>query len=271
MVYNTYESSGSLRGIVRCYWTLKSTPDETLEPQRIVPDGCCEMLFHLGDLYEQILPSGERIVQPRCFVFGQITEPLTVKPTGETDIFSVRFTPEGFSAIAPVPLKTLANCATSLSTLFGQEAENLSSDIIKAKATESRIRLIESFIVNQLSQEGACRKAVAECIAVIMRLKGQLSVDELSQHAAISEREMERKFTRMVGLSPKKLTRIVRIHQAAKSLIHGENESLTAVALENQFYDQAHFNREFKAFTGVSPSRFFKENNQLSSHLTNNP
>src|SRR5690606_26948237 len=92
MTYHTYPPSNELSAFVKCYWTMESS-GVPMEKQRIVPDGCMEMIFHYGDLYRQYTDEGNSIVQPRCFVFGQITHPLDIEPTGETGIFAVRFYP----------------------------------------------------------------------------------------------------------------------------------------------------------------------------------
>jgi hypothetical protein len=104
MNYQQFEPGSDLSPLVKCYWTLESPATASPQKQRIVPDGCMEMIFHYGDLYQQYVGS-ECLVQPRCFVFGQITQPLEIAPTGITGIFSVRFRPEGFMPIATIPIR----------------------------------------------------------------------------------------------------------------------------------------------------------------------
>jgi hypothetical protein len=114
MNYQTFEPDQKLKGLVKCYWTLKSSVDERLEKQSIVPDGCMEMIFHNGDPYKQYTGNGKSIIQPKCFVIGQITRSLEIEPTGHTNIFSVRFHPNGFSPFATLPIKEMENTAIPL-------------------------------------------------------------------------------------------------------------------------------------------------------------
>ena len=104
MNYQTFEPSLELNGLIKCYWTLEYPKEENPEKQTIVPDGCMEMIFHYGDLYKQYLQNGKSIIQPKCFVIGQLTRPLEIKPTGQTGIFSIRFHPEGFSPFTSIPI-----------------------------------------------------------------------------------------------------------------------------------------------------------------------
>jgi len=118
MNYQTFEPCNELSTLIKCYWTLESPKEETPEKQIIVPDGCMEMIFHYGDLYRQYLENGTSIVQPKCFVFGQLTRPLEIEPTGETGIFSVRFHSNGFLPFTTIPMKCLKKRGSTLNKRF---------------------------------------------------------------------------------------------------------------------------------------------------------
>ncbi|MEM6864709.1 MAG: DUF6597 domain-containing transcriptional factor, partial [Bacteroidota bacterium] len=95
MDYRTYEPDSDLKAIIKCYWTLEGDESD-IQRQVIVPDGCMEMIFHFADLYKQFLVEDTFVIQPRCFLMGQLSKPLEIEPTGKTGIFSVRFHPDGF-------------------------------------------------------------------------------------------------------------------------------------------------------------------------------
>src|SRR6476620_3853489 len=121
MNYLTFDPNKDLNTFVKCYWSLESPKEENPQKQTIVPDGCMEMIFHYGDLYKQYTENGNSIIQPKCFLIGQLTRPLQIEPTGKTGIFSVRFRPDGFSPFATIPIKEMENTAVSLEKLFGKD------------------------------------------------------------------------------------------------------------------------------------------------------
>ncbi|SUX45937.1 DUF6597 domain-containing transcriptional factor [Chryseobacterium indoltheticum] len=78
MNYQTFEPHQELEVFVKCYWTLESSIDEQQEKQFVVHDGCMEVIFHYGDLYKQYTDRGKSIIQPRCFIIGQLTRPFEI-------------------------------------------------------------------------------------------------------------------------------------------------------------------------------------------------
>lgn len=265
MDYKTFAPMVRLARYVKCYWTLEAPAEATAEKQRIVPDGCMEMIFHIKDFYRQYQEDGGSIVQPRCFVFGQITQPLDIEPTGETCIFSVRFQPEGFTAFVSMPVRNMENRAVPLDELFGEEGVKLADEVLKATSTEMRIKLVEAFLMGKLITEESVRGLIESSVDMIMRLNGQVSVDALSDSMQVHRRQLERKFADAIGLSPKQLSKIVRLQAALKILLAQRYGNLTAVAYEGNYYDQAHFIKDFREFTGVSPKRFYADNMRMTA------
>ena len=265
MLYQTFAPSNGLATHIKCYWTLDSPKEDNPERQTIVPDGCMEMIFHYGDLYKQYVENENSIIQPRCFVMGQLTKPLEIEPTGATGIFSVRFHPNGFLPFATILIKKLENTAVSLEKFFGSDAPEMECTILKANSTSERIRLIEAFLLSRLTDNETVDQIVKSTVETILSVSGQLSVGELSQLTKITRRQLERKFSLAIGLSPKQLSKTIRLQATLKMMLDKKFTSLTALAYENEYYDQAHFIKDFKELTGYTPREFYGNNLKMSS------
>lgn len=194
MNYQTFEPSLELNGLIKCYWTLEYPKEENPDKQTIVPDGCLEMIFHYGDNYKQYLQNGESIIQPKCFVIGQLTRPLEIEPTGQTGIFSVRFHPEGFSPFTSIPIKKMENTATSLEKLFGKGGIEIGQKVLSSNSVSERIKYIENFLLSRLSNSETINHIIKSTVDIILTANGHLSVGELSKQINISRRQLERKF-----------------------------------------------------------------------------
>ena len=265
MTYETYEPIQELSGFIKCYWTLESPAEQVPAKQTIVPDGCMEMIFHCGDLYRQYVNNNETIIQPRFFVFGQLTKPLQIQPTGVTNIFSVRFHPNGFLPFSAIPLKEIENTALPLEKLFGEEGKRIGEDIITANTAEEKIRLAENFLCRRLNTPATFDRVVRSTVETILSANGQLSVEELSKHININRRQLERKFSSVIGLSPKQLSKTIRLQAILKMLINKQYTSLTELAYEADYYDQAHFIKDFREFTGCTPKEFYGNHLKMSA------
>jgi len=265
MNYQTFKPSHDLTSLIKCYWTLETPKKQTLEKQTIVPDGCMEMIFHYGDLFRQYTENKISIIQPRCFVIGQLTQPLEIEPTGETGVFSVRFHPDGFLPFSTIPIKEMENKTISLEKLFGKDGEEIEQAILKANSTSERIKLIETFLLNRLADTETVDRIVKSTIETILTANGQLSIDEISKQTNINRRQLERKFSSTIGLSPKQLSKTIRLQATLKMLLNKKFTSLTALAYESEYYDQAHFIKDFKELTGFTPKEFYGNNLKMSS------
>src|SRR5687768_753010 len=149
MNYQTFQPHPDLESLIKCYWTLEVAAEKDAQRQRIIPDGCIEMIFILGDDIKRYTSGDEFIIQPREMVLGQITEPFFIEPTGYVNSFAVRFYPYGFANFVPTPIKKLANKETPIELLFGEKpSKELRQKIIRATDTKKRIEIIEDFLLD---------------------------------------------------------------------------------------------------------------------------
>ncbi|WP_206604245.1 DUF6597 domain-containing transcriptional factor [Aquimarina sediminis] len=259
-----FAPNSDLEDFVKCYWTLEGSKDETPQKNTIVPDGTMKLIFHYGDLYRHYPKSDSSILLPRSFLIGQLTKPYVVEPTGETGIFFVRFHPNGFLPFTTIPIKEMENTAVTLEKLFGESGLEIEQKIINANTNMERIDLIQSFLINRLTDDKLIDKIVQSTIETITTANGQLSINELSKQTELNRRFLARKFSSTIGLSPKQLSKIVRLQTTLKTLLTKDVSKLTDLAHENEYFDQAHFIKDFKEFTGLTPKEFYGDHLKMS-------
>jgi AraC-like DNA-binding protein len=268
MNYKTYQPHSDLRAFIKCYWTLEVRAEAGAQRQRIIPEGCLEMAFILGDDIKRYTSEDTFIIQPRAMVLGQITEPFFIEPTGYVNSFAVCFYPYGFANFVSTPIKDLANRETPLTVLFGEEtAKELSQKIIEAKDTKARMEIIENFFFQRLNNQVSIDGIVKKTIDAMFLTKGSISIKAALHNDAAKRRQLERNFTKQIGISPKQLGRVIRLQTALKMMLKQGHESLTAIAYDSEYYDQAHFIKDFKEFTGTTPRDFFEDEEMALSSL----
>lgn len=166
----------------------------------------------------------------------------------------VFFTEIGFARFSSCPAQELFNQSISLDNLFDKrKIEQVEESLARALTDSERIKAVEMFLEEQL-KEKAEDQLIVKAVTLIYGSKGSIRIKELHQQLHISQSAFEKRFRKLVGTSPKKFASIVRFNTVLKNM--GQEKSLTEICYDNNFFDQAHFIKDFKQYTGDSPENF---------------
>lgn len=167
------------------------------------------------------------------------------------------FTPAGAAAFVRAPLEEFTGATTELAGLLGRadELEQLHEQLVVARNHARRVRLLEGFLLARL-REPAPDPLVTAAVAWLERERGGGRIDELTRYIGLSQSALERRFRRVVGVSPKKYASVVRLSRAV-ALREGGADFATA-AYAAGYADQSHFIHEFRRATGRAPAEFFR-------------
>jgi AraC-like DNA-binding protein len=158
----------------------------------------------------------------------------------------------------------MENTAVPLEKLFGKDGQEIEHKILQADTTAERIQRIEAFLFDRLTNTETIDYLVKSTVDTILTANGQLSVDSLSRQNNINRRQLVRKFSLAIGLSPKQLSKTIRLQAALKTMLNQKITNLTHLAHESEYYDQAHFIKDFKEFTGLTPKEFYGDHLKMS-------
>tara|TARA_R110002049_G_scaffold115795_7_gene267966 strand:+ start:1331 stop:2146 length:816 start_codon:yes stop_codon:yes gene_type:complete len=268
MNYQTFQPHTDLKSLISCYWTLEVPAESGAQRQRIIPDGCIEMAFILGDDIKRYITEDEYILQPRAMVLGQTIEPFYIEPTGHVNTFAIRFYPYGFANFVTMPIKNLANKETPIAVLFGEKtAKELEQKVVQATNSNKRIEIIEKFLLDKLNDKTTIDNIVKQTIDALLSTNGTASITTILKADLSKRRQLERNFIKQIGVSPKQLGKVIRLQTALKMLLNKKTENLTNIAYESKYFDQAHFIKDFKEFTGINPKEFLGNENMALSTL----
>lgn len=166
----------------------------------------------------------------------------------------VFFTEIGFTHFASHPANELFNLSISLDDIFEKNSiTEVEEKLLMATTDKQRIRIVEQFLLAQL-KDIETDKLIVEAVKLIYQSKGTIRIKELSEKLFISQSPFEKRFRKVVGTTAKKFASIVRFNSVLDNL--NETKSLTEICYENNFFDQAHFIKDFKQFTGETPENF---------------
>jgi AraC-like DNA-binding protein len=258
--YRTYAPPPVLRPFVRALWSLEGD-DPSPAADRIFPDGCMELVVHLGAPFSAWDDDGGEAAQPGAFLVGQLTRALRIRPSRQAAVVGVRFHPGGAWPFLRLPQHELYGRRPALADVSPALAR-VAEGSRDARDLEGAVAAIAARLAAMAARFDPLDRRVTASVAAIERTAGAVSVDALARDAGVGARQLERLFRDAVGLAPKTLARLARFQAALRACEAGA--PLAAAGLAAGYADQAHFTREFRRVAGLTPSAFAAERAPLA-------
>jgi AraC-like DNA-binding protein len=260
MIFKRISPPEALRSIIECYWIAESN-DPTPIIEKIIPDGYTEIIFHYGDPYLiRLKNTWEQ--QSKDLVAGQITRHFFLQNTGHAGVIGIKLKPTALTHLYGIHQNTLTDKVINLAEIQQMSAEIPELDLRNTTDHEERIAVLNKYFQSIVSRfkQGVADRAVE----MILVANGMLSVNDITSTLFVTERQLERLFKNYIGLSPKFYCRIIRFNYIFQCM-QKESTKWADVLYDAGFYDQSHFIRNFKAFTGEEPSSYPLEKNNLAN------
>lgn len=256
--YKEYLPSPELGEYVECYWTFTGPKPPDNLYQGVLPNGCSELVIHFGSLYKNLSENTE-FIEPQVALFGPIRSISRIAPLGQVKLAAIRFKPTGLFRLFKVPTHYFANQILD-STEFKDVSKSLPLDKFIECDFYNIAPSFDELLLKCLyrSDVNNSPKRIEFAINHIQASNGILAIAGLPGLVNLSERHFEQLFKDHVGLSAKNYASIVRFNNILNLLLMNWDKSLTELAHLYNYYDQAHFIKDFKKMTGLSPTGFLK-------------
>lgn len=255
------EPDAALRGAVRRRYGF-AEHGSVHPPRNETASAAVVLLVSFGAPY-RIADSGDHgrmTDHPLGFVGGLSESHAVSQATGDARCIQVMLTPLGAHALlGGIPMHELANRTIGLDALFGAEAERLAARLHDAPAWEARFAIIDRFIAGRVERGRTPPAGVAHAWRRLSESGGQMEVGALAREIGCSRKYLLSRFREQVGLAPKSVARVLRFERAVRLLGGaGADVRWSDLALGCGYYDQAHFIRDFRQFSGSTPGAFLR-------------
>jgi len=265
MFFERIKPSAGLEDIIECYWVIKDD-DQTSNVQKIIPDGFTELIFHFGDPYKIKLGKQWK-KQSNALLAGQITRHFLLQNSGRSDVLGIKFKPTALTHLFDLNMSVITDKVVDAISVLPKEMSLLQNEFRELRSYHELVSKAENYLIKRLSSAPLKNTYADKAINLIFQKKGMVTVAELCASMKIGERQLENYFKKFVGLTPKFFCRIIRFNYIF-DLVQENKQQWTSLAYEAAYYDQSHFIRNFKAFTGQSPSAYsFNEKNMANFFL----
>lgn len=261
MHYQEFKPSKQLESYVKCYYLYESSADLLLE-DRAFATGCIELMFNLGTGRWQTMVEDAFVTTPTIELWGQIIRPLNFRSLGKSTMLGVRFFPHTAACFLHEEINLFNDQVTDFKEMGGKPVATLHEKLLEASTIAQRIGLLDSYLLAQRSK----REKNLDKLPLMSRVMQELNqadffehIEQVAARYGISSRYLQKIFLEYTGLTPKLYSKINRF-QNSLLLIAEKDKSLTSIAYDCGYFDQSHFIRDFKSFTGLTPSAFASSN-----------
>jgi len=189
------------------------------------------------------------------FLYGQTINPIELYVRGQYKMIVFQMFPFAVRILLGIEPKILNDDCFDLTGLLGQSQHI--KNLKEAEQTEGQIKIISGFL-ESIVQNSPINpdESILLAINLIVQFKGKISVSELRNKLFLTERTLERRFVKEIGVTPKVFCKIIQFQNSLAQITNEESNHLTSIAYENGFSDQSHFIKTFKKYTGLTPSEF---------------
>lgn len=262
--FNIIYPSPALTPYIRYYWLLKVNTISQIS-ETSIPVGCINLIFHRGS---RMFSETSNELQPQSFVGGLSTGFTELTSTGNVDMIVVVFQPFGARAFFNIPMSEFFNNCISIDDIGNNSLKELANQIEYIPDSLSSIKLIEEYFIQQLSSFDNYNHKRMKAAIQIINSTPQIDITSLSEAACLSYKQFTRIFTEYIGARPKEFTRIIRFQRALYILQNNPKISLTHLAFECGYFDQPHLIKEFKIFSGCTPTQFIAACSPYSDYFS---
>lgn len=256
LFYREHQASEALRPYVYCYWTLTSDgqPHETSAEQRCFPSGCIEWIIQARSVLKGC-NNGEWFDYQRAIFTGINDQAKAWVAYGAAETLGVRLTPEGALHLFNLPLKEYHNQVLDAEDFAGKKIRSIVDQVVDANDMPVRLALLEHFLLQQIKYKTLENNYFIEALRQI-RHQDKLNITELSRQVYVCERQLQRSFQNILGISPKAYQKVMRLYKAHHlGLLRAD--SFSKIAHRLGYADPGHLTRDFKNYFGMAPELHF--------------
>jgi AraC-like DNA-binding protein len=204
---------------------------------------------------------------PAAFIAGAGTTSYVTRIDASQAVVTIHFRPAGALPFLGIPLGELEISCVGLDALWGRDGTALRERLAATASAAERIALLESFLLQRLQLHALEPHRGVMAVVGAIAHDPSMRVSQANQMTGLSPRKLAEAFRAEVGLAPKAYQRVRRLQAALRQLDGGPLPG-TMIAADVGYFDQAHFVREFRSFTAMTPKQYVTRRSWLPSHVT---
>jgi AraC-like DNA-binding protein len=238
--------------------------------ERLLPDGSMELVVNLNDDLTRVYDPQDTArfrTLSGSMVVGAHSEYFVIDTAEQHSVAGVHFKPGGAFPFLGLPASELHNAMVSLEDLWGSLARQLRERLLEAGSPQARLQVLERVLLARAAARRERHPAVAFALQEFHGLPHTRTIAEVTGQIGLSAKRFIQVFSGEVGLTPKLFCRVRRFQRVLRRIGAGRPVEWAAVAADCGYFDQAHFIRDFRAFSGINPSAYVAQRTEHLNHV----
>jgi AraC-like DNA-binding protein len=240
------------------------------QKERLLPDGSMELVINLNEDQTRAYDphdTGKFRTLSGSIVVGAHSEYFVIDTAQQHTVAGVHFKPGGAFPFLDLPASELRNTLVSLEDLWGGLAGQLRERLLEAATPQAKFAVLEQVLLALLARRPSRHPAVAFALREFGGLPRTRTIADVTGQIGLSAKRFIQVFSDEVGLTPKLFCRVRRFQRALRLADKGRPVEWAAVAADCGYFDQAHFIRDFRAFSGINPSMYIAQRTEHLNHV----
>lgn len=265
--YFVHRPGPPLAAYIDHFWLLEDYPAPRLE--KLLPDGGLEFILNLGEpqFLHDVHDPGKFREYRESWVSGQRSQAILIGCPWRANHIGVRFRILGAHAFLHLPLLEIQDRVIDAVAICGPDVRGLRERIAAAPNPAAKFQIFETYLLGRLRSPVRHERQITFAVAAISAAHSEDTIERVARRAGLGNKQFRRLFQSLVGLSPKTLYRVCRLQRILNQIEQTPDPNWARLAQQCGFFDQSHFNREFKSFVALTPTEYLASRGPYLNYL----
>ena len=252
-----------LKSYIRFFWEIHI--DNANLNHKLIPQRNISLRFNMNDTPQYVILNGEEHLLEHAYFSGLHDHFINahLKINGKIDTLGICFFPDGFFPFINFPVAECKNQVLGAAEVGLKTYKTISEKIKEVPHVEERLEILEKELVLFLTKNIGASENFRRIFNVLKQTENPLQIAEFCNRNTIGKRTLERLYNKYLGIPATTFAKLNRFHNSMNQLLSNDFTKLSDLAFDNGYFDQMHFIRDFKRFTGDTPKSFIRQNNSI--------
>ena len=253
----------TLKKYIKFFWSFQV--DQLEMNHKLIPQRNINLRFNLSETPHYLSINGDQHMLEKVY-FSGIHDHFTnvhLKLSGSVDTLGICFYPEGFYPFMKIPISEFKNQLLGAGEVGYKLSSSIREHLITVDDINLRLDILESELLKLLIHNNVFSDNFSKIFNELKNSETPGNISDFCKKHNICLRKLERMYNKYVGVSANTYSTLNRFHISLNRMLYTDFSKLSDLAYDYGYFDQMHFIKDFKRFTGDTPKSFVNQNNSI--------